>query len=124
MHEIKLRKLVVVENEERQSLLFETVDEKKTRLSMGIGPAEASELGRLLQDQETPRPLTHELMGKMLKALGGELKEVVIHDVRAGTFYAELVVDLPGREVKIDSRPSDALILSLRLGSPVFVTDD
>lgn len=92
-------------------------------LPIFVGPAEAEAIAIRLNDVTLPRPLTHDLMRRMLEALSGTLKQVEICDLSEGTFYAELVIDQNGNELRIDARPSDAMALALRCEVPVFVDE-
>ena len=71
----------------------------------------------------TPRPLTHDLMLALCGQLGLSLKEVVITDVRENTFYAEVRFLKDGEEIVLDSRPSDAIALAVRVGAPIYMTN-
>jgi len=78
-----------------------------------------------MQGVETPRPLTHELLGSVLEGLGVRLTKVLINDLRDDTFYARLVLvqesELGKKIVEIDARSSDAIAMALRLKSPIWV---
>lgn len=73
---------------------------------------------------EVPRPLTHDLLASAIAATGSSVSRIEICDLKEGTFYAQLVVETPtlGR-VSVDSRPSDALALAIRLGCPIFIAE-
>jgi bifunctional DNase/RNase len=87
-----------------------------------IGPAEAQAIALALNQQVTPRPLTHDLMISILRDLNVRLKEVLIHDLRENTYYAWLYLETgDGRELRLDSRPSDGIALALRAGAPIIV---
>ena len=88
-----------------------------------IGLPEAFAIERRLKGIEIPRPQTHDLLASVMDALGGVLQRIEIHDMREGTFYARLVVDQSGREVAIDSRPSDAIALGVAKGVPILVDE-
>jgi hypothetical protein len=72
---------------------------------------------------EVPRPLTHDLMLKLVSELRAELDRVEIHDLREGTFYARLVLRCEGGEAVVDARPSDAIGLAVRAACPVFIAE-
>lgn len=91
-------------------------------LPVVIGLLEAQAIAVKIQGMPTPRPLTHDLLGAVLAALGGKLVRVTVDNVREGTFYATLELDRGGTVIKIDSRPSDAIALAVRAGAPVFVS--
>ena len=88
-----------------------------------IGLPEAFAIERRLKGFDVPRPQTHDLLASTIRQLGGRLKEIVINDLREGTFYATLVIDQDGQEVEIDSRPSDAIALGIAEEVPIFVAE-
>jgi hypothetical protein len=92
-------------------------------LPIWIGPFEADAIAMSLQDVEAARPMTHDLLKSVLHQLGAETLRIEIHDLREDVFYARIIVRVEGREAEIDSRPSDALALAVRVRSPVFVDE-
>ena len=92
-------------------------------LPIWIGPFEAEAIRVELQGVEVTRPLTHDLLKSVITNLGGELQQIVINDLRNDTYFAQLEVAQNGRQVEIDSRPSDAIALAVRLKVPIFVDD-
>jgi bifunctional DNase/RNase len=88
-----------------------------------IGLPEAFAIERRLKGVEIPRPQTHDLLAAVIEALGGVLQRIEIHDMREGTFYAALVVDQAGREIRVDSRPSDAIALGVARRVPILVSE-
>jgi bifunctional DNase/RNase len=88
-----------------------------------IGVPEADAIAIKLQNAEVPRPLTHDLMSNMISTLGGRVTHVVVNDLVGETFYARIVLDVDGRHVEVDSRPSDAIALAVRIGVPIFVEE-
>jgi bifunctional DNase/RNase len=87
------------------------------RLPIIIGAAEAQSIALEMEGIKPPRPLTHDLMKNIITAFGGELQEVVIDELREGTFYAKLNLD----NQVVDSRPSDAIALAVRYGAQIYV---
>jgi hypothetical protein len=87
------------------------------RLPIIIGAAEAQSIALEMEGIKPPRPLTHDLMKNIIGAFGGELTDIIIDDLRDGTFYAKLNID----SQQIDSRPSDAIALAVRYGAHIFV---
>ena len=77
-----------------------------------------------LQGANTPRPMTHDLISEMLSELDVSCSRVAVTELRENTFYAEVTLQLNGREIPIDSRPSDALALAVRTGAPIFAAED
>ena len=89
------------------------------RLPIIIGAFEAQSIALEMEGIKPPRPLTHDLMKNILDILGSELAEILISELRDGTFYAKLCFD----SQEIDARPSDAIALAVRFGAPIFVAD-
>jgi bifunctional DNase/RNase len=89
-----------------------------------IGLPEAFAIERRLKGLEIPRPQTHDLLASVIDSLGGTLQRIEIHDMREGTFYAALVIDQAGREVRVDSRPSDAIALGVAGRVPILVAEE
>lgn len=92
-------------------------------LPIWIGPAEANAIAMKLQDQQAPRPMTHDLLTQVVKGLGGTLRRVFIKSVKENTYYAEMVIDRDDHVFQVDARPSDSIAVALRLEAPIF-TDD
>jgi bifunctional DNase/RNase len=88
-----------------------------------IGVPEADAIAIKLQNAEVPRPLTHDLLSSMISALGGRVTHVVVNDLVGETFYARIVLDVDGRHVEVDSRPSDAIALAVRIDVPIYVEE-
>lgn len=86
-----------------------------------IGPAEASAIAIGLIGQPTPRPLTHDLLIAVTNALGGTVTALHITELRAGTFFAELILSTAGDNITVSTRPSDGLAIAVRTGIPVLM---
>jgi bifunctional DNase/RNase len=93
-------------------------------LPIWIGPYEAEAITLSLQDVEVARPLTHDLLRNALAELGAQVTRVDITELRENVFFARIVMQVNGEERWIDSRPSDALALAVRVHVPVFVAED
>lgn len=92
-------------------------------LPIWIGPAEANAIALKLAGLDPPRPLTHDLLHRVIDGAGLTVQRVVISEIRDNTFFAEIVLEAPGSIARIDARPSDSIALALRTGSPIFVSD-
>jgi bifunctional DNase/RNase len=103
-------------------VLLEEVYGSRT-LPIFVGAPEASAIAFALEGVQVPRPLTHDLFKSTLEELGAELTQVVVSEVRDGTYFAELHVVAHGDQHVISARPSDAIALALRCGAPMFVAD-
>jgi bifunctional DNase/RNase len=104
-------------------VLLKTRDGNKF-LPIWIGHPEAAAILMKLQGANTPRPMTHDLMDEMLEKLQAECTRVSVTELRENTFYASIQLRIDGREVEIDSRPSDALALAVRTQAPIFAHED
>jgi bifunctional DNase/RNase len=92
-------------------------------LTIWIGQNEAEAITVALQEIEVVRPLTHDLLRNVLTSLGAEVTSVNIVELKNDIFYARIAVRVEGKELEIDSRPSDALALAVRVHVPIFVAE-
>jgi len=92
-------------------------------LPIWIGPCEADAITIELQEMPPQRPLTHDLLKTVIREMGGKVVHILINDLRNDVYYARIVVDVKGSQVEIDSRPSDAIALAVRVKTPIFVAD-
>lgn len=92
-------------------------------LPIVIGTPEASSIHAALEGIRSPRPLTHDLLVELLGQLDTRLERIVVTEVRDHVFYAELHLVAGGRPVVVSSRPSDAIAIAVRTGSPIFATE-
>lgn len=93
-------------------------------LPIWIGPFEADAITIQLQGIEVSRPMTHDLLRDLIETLDGEISYVIINDLQNDTFFAKIVLEVRGSQVEIDSRPSDAVALAVRMDAPIYVADD
>jgi hypothetical protein len=93
-------------------------------LPIWIGIFEATSIAMELQGVKPPRPMTHDLLKDLIDKVGAKVLRVVITDVKEGTFYATIDTETKdGQKISLDSRPSDAIALSVRCGCPLFVSE-
>lgn len=92
----------------------------KRELTLLVGPFEANSIAVPLQQMKPPRPLIHDLTLSLLAALHSRLGRVIITDFKDNTYYATLSIETDGKEITVDSRPSDAIALALRTGAPIY----
>jgi len=90
-------------------------------LPIWIGVFEANAIALRIEGVEPPRPMTHDLLLSSLRSLGASVDRIVISDLRDSTFFAIIHVLQDGRELSLDSRPSDAIALALRAEVPIYV---
>jgi uncharacterized protein len=93
-------------------------------LPIWIGPFEADAITLQLQGMEAPRPLTHDLLKSVIETLGAEVMHIVISSLERNTYYARIVLEVNGDTVEIDSRPSDAIALAVRVSAPIYVAEE
>jgi bifunctional DNase/RNase len=106
-----------------QRVVILRVKESNKYLPIWIGPAEADSIAMKLQDVAAPRPLTHDLMGSLIAAMGASVSRIVVSDLSNDTFYAKIVLQHNGSTMEVDSRPSDAIALAVRANAPIFADD-
>lgn len=92
-------------------------------LPIWIGKPEADSIALALGNIVTPRPLTHDLIKNVLTGLKTKVTKVVVTEIINNTYYAMIYVDKGGVEISIDSRPSDAIAVAIRMNSPIFVEE-
>ncbi|MGH9228548.1 MAG: bifunctional nuclease family protein, partial [Acidimicrobiales bacterium] len=93
-------------------------------LPIFIGVPEAQAIALTMQNIETPRPMTHDLMKNLLDEVGAQVERITVTELREGTFFAEIILSAQGEVRTVSSRPSDAIALAIRIGSPIFAEDD
>ena len=92
-------------------------------LPIWIGPAEADSIALKLQDVQVPRPMTHDLLRSAIEALGASVNSIVVNDLQNDTFFARILLVVDGRDMEIDSRPSDAIALAVRVEVPIYADE-
>ena len=92
-------------------------------LPIWIGPAEADSIAYELQKVSVARPLTHDLMKSIIGELGAQVTSIIINDLANDTFFARIIMDAGGRYLEVDSRPSDAVALAVRVSAPIFAAE-
>jgi uncharacterized protein len=95
-----------------------------TVLPIWVGIYEANAIALEIEKVSTPRPMTHDLIKNVLSGLDAHVHKVVVTELKEDTFYAVIWMERDGRVISVDSRPSDALALALRVDCPIFVEDE
>jgi len=90
-------------------------------LPIWVGIFEANAIALQLENVETPRPMTHDLLRTVIDTVEAKVTRIVINDLRESTFFARIFLTITARDHEIDARPSDAIALALRLSAPIFV---
>ena len=107
----------------KQPIVLLKTTEGNRFLPIWIGQPEAASILMKLQGQSTPRPLTHDLFTDALGQLDAQVVRVCVTELRENTFYATITIRQDGSELDIDSRPSDAIALAVRMDAPIFADD-
>lgn len=123
MIEVTIDSIRVSLMSQHRVVILKDVDSERY-LPIWIGPCEADAITVELQEVEVARPLTHDLLKTLINEVGASVSHILVSDLRDDVFYARIVVDLNGRRLEIDSRPSDAIALAVRVRVPIFVEDD
>jgi len=119
--EVKVMGIVVDAKASNPVVVLVDLEGQKA-LPIWIGVFEAEAISRGLEDVVTLRPMTHDLLKQILDTLHTSLIRVVINDIKENTFYAKLHFNVDGKELIVDSRPSDAIALAVRVKAPIFIT--
>lgn len=124
MVEMELREIQISEAGNHQIIILG--EKEGARLfPIYIGFFEAAAMDQAVHGIRTPRPMTHDLIYNIVEGLECRLKRILVDQLLDDTFHGKLVVETPdGREVQIDSRPSDAIVLACKRGLPIFVAQD
>jgi bifunctional DNase/RNase len=99
-------------------------DDDKRSLPIWVGIPEANAIALELEKIAPPRPMTHDLMKNILEAVDARVVKIVVTDLKENTFFAVLHLQVGDTEYTVDSRPSDAIALALRVAAPIYVNED
>ena len=92
-------------------------------LPIWVGVFEANAIALQIENVTPPRPMTHDLLRNVISNFRGEVEKVVISELKESTFYAFVCIRIDGQLAAVDSRPSDAIALALRVGAPIFAEE-
>ncbi len=120
--EVKVKGMFLMDNR-TSGIILEEIGGYRS-LPIVIGEYEAQSIALGLEKIKTPRPITHDLIVSILSRLGAEPKSVLINNLINNTYFALLRIMADGELIEIDSRPSDALAVAVRLGLPIFVKEE
>jgi uncharacterized protein len=95
----------------------------KTGLPIWIGPFEANAIAMKLKKIGAQRPMTHDLIHRILNTLQSRVVKVVVNDLKENTYYAMIYLNRRGEEIAVDSRPSDAIAIALSVDAPIYVSE-
>lgn len=122
---MELSRIIISEINDQQVIYLREVDGDRT-FPILIGLFEATSIDRRVRGEVPPRPLTHDLLKNTIEELGGETEDVVVSSLQEHTYYARIRVRRDGELFEIDSRPSDAIALSVHYDPPlpIYVSED
>ena len=120
MLEMKVKGLAVDQSSNVPIVILEDLA-KERAIPIWIGLFEAQAIAMKMNDVSLPRPMTHDLIKNILKEVQATVSRIVINDIEDKAFFAVILLSIAGNEVSIDSRPSDAIALALRVDAPIFV---
>jgi uncharacterized protein len=98
--------------------------EEKDVLPIWIGLLEASSIATALENVQTPRPMTHDLLKNVMDNLGVKVLRIEVNDLKDNTFFALIHLEIQDKRLVIDARPSDAIAIALRVNAPIFVDEN
>ena len=121
--EMKIRRLMMDPVTNMPIVILKDIN-GNSLLPIWVGIYEANAIALEIEKVATPRPMTHDLIKSLLLGLNTGMKKVVVSDLREDTFYAIIWLERNGELISVDSRPSDALALALRLDCPIYVEEE
>ena len=122
---MELSRIMISEIGDNQYIFLKEIDGERS-FPIVIGIFEATSIDRRVRGIQSQRPLTHDLIVNVVENLGGELQDVIITELKDGTYYARLRVRQDGELIEIDSRPSDAIAVAVTCDPtlPIYVNED
>jgi len=120
---MELRRIVISEVDDHQVIFLKEFEGDRSFPIM-IGLFEATSIDRRVRGVSVPRPLTHDLISSVIDAMGGELQDVLINELRDHTYFAKLRIRQDGELQEVDCRPSDAIAMAVTAKVPIFVNED
>jgi bifunctional DNase/RNase len=125
--QMELRRIIISEISESQVILLREAEgppDDRRSFPIVIGIFEATSIDRRVKGIPNPRPLTHDLVNNAVEAMGGELQDVFISELRDHTYFAKLRIKHEGELIEVDARPSDAIALAVTAKVPIYVAED
>jgi bifunctional DNase/RNase len=122
LYEMEVLGVTAAQESDQTAILLRGKGEKR-ELTLFVGLFEAQSIAVPLQRLTPPRPLTHDLTLSLLATVRSHLRRVIISDFKDNIYYATLYIETDGKEITVDSRPSDAIALALRAGVPIYANN-
>ena len=120
--EVELSRIIIDEGSDQQVIVLKEKEGDRS-LPIVIGIVEIMAIDRRLKGKTVIRPLTHDLLGNIIEAVGAKIEKVVISDLRNHTYYATIHLNTGGKKIEVDSRPSDAIAVSMATNVPIYVAE-
>ena len=120
--EVELSRIIIDETSDQQVIVLKEKGGDRT-LPIVIGIVEIMAIDRRLKGKTAIRPLTHDLLGNIIEAVGAKIEKVVISDLQNHTYYATIHLSINNKKVEVDSRPSDAIAVGIATNVPIFVAE-
>ena len=120
MLEMKVKGLALDSSTNMPIVILKDMEEERA-LPIWVGIFEGNAIAIKMEDIPVPRPMTHDLIKNILEEVQATVSRIVINDIEDKAFFAVILLSIDGNEVSIDSRPSDAIALALRVDAPIFV---
>jgi len=120
--QVELSRIIINETSDQQIIVLKERNGHRS-FPIVIGIVEIFAIDRRLKGIKPPRPMTHDLLDSVIENLGANVEKIVINDLRNHTFYAKIYLSSNGGTVEVDSRPSDAIALSVASDAPIYVAE-
>ena len=120
--EVELSRIIINETSDQQIIVLKERNGERS-FPIVIGIVEIFAIDRRLKGITPPRPMTHDLLDRVIKGLKGKIEKIVINDLSSHTFYAKITLSSNGKTIEIDSRPSDAIALGVASNTPIYVAE-
>jgi bifunctional DNase/RNase len=120
--EVELSRIIIDETSDQQVIVLKEKNGDRT-LPIVIGIVEIMAIDRRLKGKTVIRPLTHDLLGNIIEAVGAKIEKVVISDLRNHTYYATIHLNTGSKKIEVDSRPSDAIAVGIATNVPIYVAE-
>ena len=120
---MELRRIIISEVDDHQVVILKEVEGDRG-FPIVIGIFEATSIRRRVRREDSPRPLTHDLIASVVDVLGGDIQDIVINELQEHTYFAKLRIRKDGELIEADGRPSDAIALAVTAKVPIYVAED
>ena len=121
--QMELRRIIISELDAHQIVILKEVEGERN-FPIVIGIFEATSIDRRVKGDQSPRPLTHDLIISVVEQLGGEIQDIVISELKEHTYFAKLRIRKDGELTEVDCRPSDAIAVAVASRVPIYVNED